>query len=385
MVTHLAGRTEPVKHKLDRHVNVMWGLNGSGKTSLLRILHAALNNEVQGLARVPFSTAEVHIALDPGEGTLVRRLDMHEEAEEDDEEGIEEEIVQLPDGSFEVVGRPRGLRWETAVVGTSVRILPGRLRHTYLPISRVADSRSAARRGVSPRALREGLDDSLFDTLFADQVRQRWQLYNTDALDRVRAVQQQGLAEILSLLFGGVTGERAKASAPAPGAPVAFELVTQFLARQSIKVNFTQRTFAKRYDEEPALRQVVRRIEGVLGDIDEAFKPQRALQSLIAELYSGNKELRFDSRGIQVMINEGVVPLESLSSGEKQLLQVLLETLASGSNTILIDEPELSMHVDWQNRLVRSMQTVNPDCQLLLATHSPEVMADVSDNRIFEL
>jgi len=53
-VTGLAGRAQPVRHALDRHVNIRWGLNGSGKTSLLRILHAAFNNDTQGLARVPF-------------------------------------------------------------------------------------------------------------------------------------------------------------------------------------------------------------------------------------------------------------------------------------------------------------------------------------------
>jgi putative hydrolase of the HAD superfamily len=59
--------------------------------------------------------------------------------------------------------------------------------------------------------------------------------------------------------------------------------------------------------------------------------------------------------------------------------------LAADDSTVMIDEPELSMHVDWQQVLVASMRRVNPDCQLLLATHSPEVMADVADDKVFEL
>jgi predicted ATP-binding protein involved in virulence len=43
------------------------------------------------------------------------------------------------------------------------------------------------------------------------------------------------------------------------------------------------------------------------------------------------------------------------------------------------------MHVDWQHRLVESIQVINPECQLILATHSPEVMALVGDRCIFEL
>jgi predicted ATP-binding protein involved in virulence len=63
----------------------------------------------------------------------------------------------------------------------------------------------------------------------------------------------------------------------------------------------------------------------------------------------------------------------------------MLEALAAEAGTVMIDEPELSMHVDWQQVLVASMKKVNPDCQLLLATHSPEVMADVPDELVFEL
>lgn len=63
----------------------------------------------------------------------------------------------------------------------------------------------------------------------------------------------------------------------------------------------------------------------------------------------------------------------------------MLEVLAADANTVMIDEPELSLHVDWQQVLVASMQKVNPECQMLLATHSPEVMADVPDELVFQL
>ena len=53
---------------------------------------------------------------------------------------------------------------------------------------------------------------------------------------------------------------------------------------------------------------------------------------------------------------EEVIPLEALSSGEKQLLQLLLECLAAGANPILIDEPELSLHVDWQTDLLATCE-----------------------------
>lgn len=85
------------------------------------------------------------------------------------------------------------------------------------------------------------------------------------------------------------------------------------------------------------------------------------------------------------MIKDRKIALPFLSSGEKQLLFLLIETLVANVNTILIDEPELSMHVDWQKTLVRSMQLLNPNAQIILATHSPEIMADIPDDKIFRL
>jgi len=43
------------------------------------------------------------------------------------------------------------------------------------------------------------------------------------------------------------------------------------------------------------------------------------------------------------------------------------------------------MHIDWQHRLLSSLQQLNPAMQLVAATHSPEIMADLPDDKIFRL
>jgi len=134
----------------------------------------------------------------------------------------------------------------------------------------------------------------------------------------------------------------------------------------------------------------VSNIQDVTREVQEALRAQHDFQEVIQTLYSGDKELLFDvgraARGsLRIQANGTAIPLQSLSSGEKQLLRLMLETLAAEEDVVMIDEPELSMHVDWQQVLVASMRRVNPDCQLLLATHSPEVMADVPNEYVFEL
>ena len=68
----LAGRTEPLYRALDPHVNIFWGLNGRGKTSLLRILDSALQNDSGTIFNVPFTSAEILIEV-PEHGATIRR------------------------------------------------------------------------------------------------------------------------------------------------------------------------------------------------------------------------------------------------------------------------------------------------------------------------
>lgn len=67
-----------------------------------------------------------------------------------------------------------------------------------------------------------------------------------------------------------------------------------------------------------------------------------------------------------------------LSSGEKQFLIVMLTVLLQRrvESVLIMDEPEISMHIDWQRELLNNLKRLNPNCQIILATHSPGVVMD---------
>lgn len=105
-------------------------------------------------------------------------------------------------------------------------------------------------------------------------------------------------------------------------------------------------------------------------------------------LFLDNKELKigvpsqapFRGRGV-VYVKSGkteALNLSVLSSGERQILTMLYS--ASRNNTangpFLIDEPELSLHVDWQRIVLREIGRQSPGRQIIACTHSPEVGAD---------
>lgn len=110
------------------------------------------------------------------------------------------------------------------------------------------------------------------------------------------------------------------------------------------------------------------------------------LQKLISKMFTANKSIHFGDKSIQVKSMSGEdIGLATLSSGEKHLLKILVESLLIGDSSLIIDEPEISMHIDWQKDLVSSIRALNADAQLIFATHSPEIMADISDDKIFRI
>lgn len=67
-----------------------------------------------------------------------------------------------------------------------------------------------------------------------------------------------------------------------------------------------------------------------------------------------------------------------LSSGEKQMLLILLTTLVQDQQpyVMFMDEPEASLHIEWQQKLISMIREINPNVQLILTTHSPAVIME---------
>ena len=74
--------------------------------------------------------------------------------------------------------------------------------------------------------------------------------------------------------------------------------------------------------------------------------------------------------------------LDHLSSGEKQILILLTAALLRADVPVvyLADEPELSLHVSWQARLLQSLVDLGGAMQVIVATHSPDVVGPFHDH-----
>ncbi|SPO67440.1 AAA family ATPase [Pseudomonas sp. JV241A] len=73
-----------------------------------------------------------------------------------------------------------------------------------------------------------------------------------------------------------------------------------------------------------------------------------------------------------------------LSSGEKQIIVILGEALLQEGESFIYmaDEPEISLHVAWQESLAKNIKSLNPAAQIVFATHSPDVVGANQDRLI---
>lgn len=101
-----------------------------------------------------------------------------------------------------------------------------------------------------------------------------------------------------------------------------------------------------------------------------------------------NKELLFDKNGSLIVIakNRKYCTPKSLSSGEMQIIIIMTHLAFNESiqkaNIFIIDEPELSLHIRWQEIFVETIRKLNPALQLIIATHSPSILLDDTEHCI---
>ena len=88
--------------------------------------------------------------------------------------------------------------------------------------------------------------------------------------------------------------------------------------------------------------------------------------------------------GDVLCVEDEKIQLDQLSSGEKQILLILTTVFLQEEkpNVLLMDEPEISLHITWQDRLIELIRKLNPNCQLILTTHSPNIFANGWEDKI---
>ncbi len=130
--------------------------------------------------------------------------------------------------------------------------------------------------------------------------------------------------------------------------------------------------------------------------IDRAFeidKPSKALEELqdyIKDIFNGLdltfnlSTINYNKKEVLFKDNNGVeFDIDELSTGEKTLLSKVLYLFFKDykDKVILIDEPELSLHPSWQNKVLKIYENfaLKNNCQVIIATHSPHIIGSAKN------
>jgi predicted ATP-binding protein involved in virulence len=121
-------------------------------------------------------------------------------------------------------------------------------------------------------------------------------------------------------------------------------------------------------------------VEQKLGVFQDITKKIEILQRLINARFSYKKLVIDKQSGFIFKSRNGVLLPGDLSSGEQHELVLFYELLfkTKANSLVLIDEPELSLHVDWQMQFLQDLTEIAnvSSFDVLVATHSPSIIND---------
>ena len=141
-------------------------------------------------------------------------------------------------------------------------------------------------------------------------------------------------------------------------------------------------------DDLQRLQRLSKRIEEYSSAVNQ---PIVTFKQTIDDYFAGTeKQLIIDDERSPLLIkvgegeNEKIIEITELSSGEKQLLVIFLTVLLQQGRAfiLLMDEPETSLHVEWQARFIDDIKQLNSNMQIIVATHNPLILLNRESNEI---
>jgi predicted ATPase len=413
-IAGLWGGNQSIEIPLDKKFNFIIGKNGTGKTTIINLLAAALTGDFDRLDKIPFS--RVYIALGtvgsrkrPSIEVLKQqkpdlpyfditykiRMSANEEPIVYDLDALEEERSYR--GAPQRVLRDRHYREKFVYVQ---RQLENMVRVNWLSVHRQTESE----RGVEERRPGTAIDVKLANmnnllvryfsrlaTSFSEETKsfQKTSFLSLTSVQKeanirsfVESVdiehEKKSLASIFELLgveqkqsskqIEQISQELMKAKEPFLGNKGMS--IQQFLA---IANSFKTHALVQLYE---SLQERRRKI----------FEPTDKFLKVVNGLLSPQKHVSISAQNELVITNKAgtKIEIEDLSSGEKQLLIILGQALLqeTGQVVYIADEPELSLHIDWQERLTTSIAELNKNAQIIFATHSPDIVGAHAENII---
>lgn len=407
-----------------KDVTFLVGINGSGKTSALRLMQATLSMDLSTLYSIKFSELSLTIER---EGSL-QTIRIKNEGNAlslafNKEEGMrlpflsdEERAIYSKSGRLDDHLDETRLMFLRSIPESGRRLINGE-KPLFLGLERRTgryddefpdDELKMNYRTGLRREIRDGLESckSLIERAYR-QFRRLSDSNNSRLIsviigstfdyikfepDSLEASQKSSYLELQELVIR--RKELEKIAVDLGGGTTLSHQIDQFF--QQITAIFSEETFQRKghsgFSIELLMNKVqIQRFHKILAEMDrqkknaeKVYAPIRSFVDSMNRFFENSRKMvEVDSIGRLKILQAGEnIPLQSLSSGEKQLLILVAHSTFSRNKggVFIVDEPELSLHLRWQEMLVEELMNANKNNQFIFATHSPEIVGYLKNN-----
>lgn len=351
-VTGLLGRDTQIALAFHDDINIITGRNGSGKTSLLKLLWYIMSgNILLALREINFKKATLETT---SYRCTVHRLSAQTCRIDWQQDGEEQTFEDLTDEEGDVYANAEDRVNELlSQTGTSV----------FLPtFRRIEGGFTLGDKAMNPVARAKGdIEESL--VLLSKRLTNNDHVFVT-ALSTV---------DVVTLLVKKYTDLSEEYN----------QLQTRISQAIISKIKAFKQDIS---DTNPLgtanaiLDEIRSEIEGMEESRESIMRPLEAVRHLAMKLFrlSGiklGKTLNFGDAA-------NAINSDSLSAGEKQMLSFIAYNAFYSDAVVLIDEPELSLHVDWQRQLFPILLAQQATNQFVIATHSPFIYSKYPDKEL---
>ena len=348
--------------EFNEDLNVITGRNGSGKTTLLKLIWYSISGNIgQVISDVPFQS--VSIETDSYSLSIIKT--------EDEKISLECELINQArmDGDFEIPLRREDNDRISVINAHIVR----KMRSLFFPSFRRIEGGFARLSSHMPT-----VDPAMYE--FEESLRRH--------AEEVAGALQGAMAQ-LSTIMSVYDDHKFIASISTHDiGDLLAKKYTDFYKETNefhtkLSEDITQRIAERKQSDDPTpiLDGIQKQVEQVTEKQNSLLGPFLVLDKRIPDIFQ-YEGVHLSGAGVNFGEAKEAIESDKLSAGEKQLLSFLCYNAFSENTAIFIDEPELSLHVDWQRRLLPTLLEQETGNQFFVATHSPFIYGKYPDKEI---
>ena len=339
----LNGNVKPLEFNFNDDLNLFTGLNGCGKTTLLKVLWFVNSGNVYDLINeIVFTKIEVissgyEVDVEKKDNTVHVVCKINNQIAFEFTDNVQPKNSSLKRTGFDYTDLFHPMSEESIFFPTFRRIEGGFSM----------ENKGARYRRVS-YPLKEALSD-LSEELSSDK-----HLF-------IASVSTDDISDLLDKEYSSIVRSINNLQKEK------FELIQKRIKRKKGK------------NAEEILKEIESDITEVETSREEKMRPFTTLENMVISIFH-KKGIELDTITFGDSIN--AISSDKLSAGEKQMLSFLCYNTFSKNKIIFIDEPELSLHPDWQRLLIPTLLKQGNNNQFFIATHSPFIYTKYPDKEI---